>query len=87
MTVDLSSLSSDLSAENILFSETGGFVLSVGAPHATALRTLAQKQELSLFEIGKTTATPLLDIKDAASFDMPILHDIWKNVLSGILDI
>ena len=85
MEIDLTPLQSNLSIEKTLFSETGGFILSVGTPNKASLQELARNHSLSLFEIGKTTDQPRLTIKDILNEDIFELIDIWKKPLERLL--
>ncbi len=85
MEVDLSSLNNDLPIEKIMFSETGGFVIVVAARHALPLRQHAEKSDLAIHEIGKTTNNLKFDIKGICILDLPETIKIWQRPLEEIL--
>lgn len=95
MEINLSALGSNLPIEKILFSETGGFILSVETPYgSTALTTgmaslhdLAKKHSLTLHEIGRTTNQPRLTIKNVIDEDLGDLIKIWQKPLEEILEL
>ena len=85
MGIDLSNIKSDLPIEKVMFSETGGFAIAVGALHATPLRQTSEKHGVKIHEIGKTTNDLKLDIKDVYSLDLPETIEIWQKPLEEIL--
>ena len=85
MEIDLSILGSNLPIEKILFSETGGFLLSVETRYAASLRKHAESHSLILHEIGKTTNQPRFVIKHILDEDLGELIGIWQKPLEEIL--
>jgi phosphoribosylformylglycinamidine synthase len=92
------SLTTSLAAENVikLFSETGGFVLEVSPEKAKKLQALCERNNLAIYEIGKTTKAPILRFKnrsksgtgakagqDECIIDLPLLQaaERWTNGL------
>ena len=87
MNIDLKNLGSDLPVEKILFSETGGFVLSVGAACRQPLHDAAQTHHLTLKEIGYTTSDHSLQVDGVCEFDVQKLLETWEKPLQEILDL
>lgn len=85
MEINVEVLRSGLPIEKILFSETGGFILSVETSHATSLHNLAKEYDLILYEIGKATNQPRLIIKNVMDEDVGNLIKTWQKPLENIL--
>ncbi len=87
--IDISLVSPELSADTILFSETGGFVLEVDASKSAALLRLAKKSGVSLIDIGTTTQQSTLSIRCSSSVlmeeQLDVLHAPWSTALERAL--
>lgn len=87
MTIDLSSIQSDLPVEKILFSESCGFVLSIEEQHIALLQKRAQFHGISLSALGTTTSERILSIHDVCSLDLEEITKTWSESLSGTLNL
>jgi len=101
--IDLKNLKSDLPVEKILFSETGGFVFTVGTLHAstkpvlskteglstgsTPLQDLAESHKIQLFEIGKTASNSSLNIEGVCTWKLQDLLSAWQSPLGDLLSL
>jgi len=81
MEIHVDALGSKLPIEKILFSETGGFILSADASNASLLQTMANDHKLPLFEIGRTVNRPNLRIRGSMDEDLAELISVWQNPL------
>jgi len=85
--IDLQILQSSLPIDKILFSETGGFVMEVQKKHTSSLQALAWKHRLTLFEIGKTSTEPHLEVAGVCSFEISKLLGLWEASLQTLLSL
>ncbi len=67
VTLDMSPVAPELSADTVLMSETGGFVLEVDPLKEKAVLALAKKMHLTLIDIGETTREPTITIRRSGS--------------------
>ncbi len=84
--VNIENLGSDLRADQILFSETGGFIVEVSTDNEEAFLKLAKDKAK---KIGNTTKSPTLNIKNGSEelLNEPLdkLTDIWSFGLTQAL--
>jgi phosphoribosylformylglycinamidine synthase subunit PurL len=85
MDIDLSGLKSDVPAEKLLFSETGGFVMAVATDCYQSLQQCAQKHDVSITHIGQSTSKRMLDIRNVCSFELDTMLKVWEGALANIL--
>lgn len=87
--VDVSSIAPDLSADRVLFSETGGFVLEVASANLKKLHVLAKKFSLQLIDIGTTTQESVLSVRRSGMtlLGKPLgeLRTSWSDALERAL--
>lgn len=72
---------SELSAEKILFSETGGFVLEVAREKMKDLRALLTSNGLATNIIGETTKEPQLKLNNVIHLPVQTAKLAWENGL------
>ena len=81
ISVDLASISANISPDKLLWSETGGFIVEVSEDNEEKFKSLIPDAVL----IGKTTKEPLLEAKIGEivliSEKLPDLIELWKNGL------
>ncbi len=80
--IDISSLGSTLRIDELLLSETGGFLLEVADTSYEALKKAAKKFGCSLQEIGTTIARPEFIVRQGSiqilQQELSSLHRCWK---------
>jgi len=83
--VDLDSLKSALRNDQILFSQTGGFLLEVPKEDLLGLLKEAEEQKIPVIVIGETTPHAKFSIRSGdltlISEPLPHLHSLWKDGL------
>ncbi len=81
--IDISKLQNSLPAWKNLFSETGGFILEVSKNNQQLVEDLANKLNLRITCIGKTTENPILSINNGSiklfNEGFSTLEEIWKT--------
>ncbi len=84
--ITLDGLPSILRNDQLLFSQSGGFILEVDGAHVAELMKQAQKLGIACTDIGKVTDNRQLGVSrsnDALiSIDLPKMHILWRNALS-----
>jgi phosphoribosylformylglycinamidine synthase len=79
--IELDALGSDLSADKILFSETGGFLCEVSPDNEEAFLKAAQEQSVEVKMIGKTIKSPTLKVLKSGDklvdLNLSEITDIW----------
>jgi len=80
----------ELTAREFLFSETGGFVLTVAPDDLEAATTQLEGAGVSWWDMGTVTDNAILDIRDAAgaevaTLDVPAMTQIWQTALPALL--
>lgn len=71
----------DLSADKLLFGETGGFILEIAPQHQEALHQLFNKYHTPCFIIGCTTSQPELHINSKISLSIHQAKQSWEHGL------
>ncbi len=80
--IGLLALQSDLRADKLLFSESGGFVAEVPADREARFEALFAGRAVTPVRIGIVTETPTLEIAGLLSLGIPELADAWTNGLA-----
>lgn len=75
------SVRSDLTDLQILFSETGGFILEVTASNLDAATALLTERKLDFQVIGKTTSDKRLKLQNSIDLDLAQAKERWENGL------
>lgn len=75
------SVESKLSPLQILFSETGGFILEVTAEHLDSVTVLLNERNLDYQIIGKTTSDKRLKLQHSIDLDLAQAKERWENGL------
>lgn len=85
ISVNLDTLKTALQSDKVLFSQSPGFLLEVPADRAAAFRTHCDASGVPTWEVGATTATPLLRVERDSivllEHDLPALLALWKETL------
>lgn len=86
--VDISGSASPSSSDKLLLSETGGFVLEMDALEASEALKKAEKDGISMVQLGGTTSDASIEIsRDGMSLisgTVSQLKDVWANGLKKI---
>ena len=72
---------SNLPLTQILFSETGGFLLEIISENIEPAKQLLQKSNLTYQFIGTTTSTQRIRIQNAIDLDLTKAKERWQNGL------
>ncbi len=71
----------DLRNDQLLFSETGGFVLEVEQNKLNAVQKILSSQNCTFYKIGKTNATSRMRINSVIDLDISAAKAAWENGL------
>ena len=74
------SIESNLKTDEILFSETGGFILVVGDENINEIVRCFSDYGIEVFMIGKTVKSNII-INDEINISIEQSYDAWKNGL------
>jgi phosphoribosylformylglycinamidine synthase len=74
-------VSSDLSNDKILFSETGGFILEVSMGNIHFVQRLFSDRSIPVYDIGVTTPQQFLKMNELIMLPISKARDAWKNGL------
>ena len=74
-------IAGNLSAEKILFGETGGFVLEVEKDKLNTLKKIFNHYQVPLFEIGHTSKQPQLKMQGCIDLSVKDAKLAWENGL------
>ena len=84
-TIDLDAMGSTLRSDQLLFSETGGFLLEISNGRERGFEACARENEVSVFRIGETVQQPTLRIvrggNNLLETRLSTRIDIWKSAL------
>ncbi|MCB1122332.1 MAG: phosphoribosylformylglycinamidine synthase subunit PurL, partial [Verrucomicrobiae bacterium] len=72
---------SDLPASQVLFSETGGFLLEITPENLAAATSLLEERNVFYQTIGETTSSPYLNIQDVLHLEVAKAKERWQNGL------
>ncbi len=78
------SIESDLRIDEILFSETGGFILEVNDENIHSITNCFSKYDLEVFVIGKTVSKNIM-INEEINISIEQGRDAWENGLTNKL--
>ncbi len=78
------SIESDLRIDEILFSETGGFILEVNDENIHSITNCFSKYDLEVFVIGKTVSKNIM-INEEINISIEQGRDSWENGLTNKL--
>ena len=78
------SIESDLRIDEILFSETGGFILEVNDENIHSIANCFSKYDLEVFVIGKTVSKNIM-INEEINISIKQGRDAWENGLTNKL--
>lgn len=71
----------DLSASKLLFGESGGFVLEVTKAHLAAVEKLLTKNQIAFWQLGSTTTSAQICIKNGIDLAIMDAKRVWDNGL------
>ncbi|HBU06611.1 MAG TPA: phosphoribosylformylglycinamidine synthase subunit PurL [Candidatus Magasanikbacteria bacterium] len=74
-------IESQLRTDKILFSETGGFVIEVESHKVDSIKSIFEKYNVELFNIGKTTSDKNLKINNVVDLNLLKAKEGWINGL------
>ena len=74
-------VASELPADKVLFSETGGFILEVAASSVTFVRALFAEQRVDVVPIGKTTPGIMLKMQHLIELSIDVAYQAWHDGL------
>ena len=72
---------SKLLPSQVLFSETGGFVLEVSRENLPAVLDIFKDRQLACQRVGTTTSIPQLSMQNAVKIDLRVARERWENGL------
>ncbi len=72
---------SELLPSQVLFSETGGFVLEVSRENLPTVLDILKDRQLAFQRVGITTSTPQLTMQNAVKIDLRVARERWENGL------
>ena len=78
------SLNESLRSDEILFSETGGFVMEVSNATLESVRGVFSQYKINLFNIGKTGGNSIV-VNNILKVDVNEARKSWENGLSSKL--
>ena len=78
------SIESNLRVDEILFSETGGFLLEASDENIDNITKCFSEYDLEVFVIGKTVKNNIM-INDALNISIEQGRDAWENGLTNKL--
>lgn len=74
-------IKSTLSIEQLLFSETGGFIIEVGSKNKSELRAIFKKYNVLIEKIGTTNSSNHISINSLIKTDILEAKSFWENGL------
>ena len=88
--VDIGPVCGDLRPDQVLLTETGGFVLEIMKENADSLENSASETGIEVHRIGETSLTPIFTIlndrETLVQEQCPDLHSIWATGLDKLLN-
>lgn len=85
--IDLDALGSTLRTDQLLFSETGGFLLEVPEEKEQTFLSCAAENNMTALRIGATTQEAMLRVmrgqQPLLELGLPALLDTWKTALEN----
>ena len=78
-------LKGDLLLEQMLFSETGGFIIEVDKKNIKHLESIFKKYKINLIPVGWTNDTQLVNINNVIIQELKELKIAWENGLRNKL--
>ena len=89
VTVDSAAMGTDLRTDQLLFSETGGFVIEADEKNVPLLQKLAGEHGCALTRVGATTVFPRFTITSGGAMlidcELAVLEDRWNSALPKAL--
>ncbi len=74
-------INGELSADKLLFGETGGFILEMDKKHKPAFDKLATQYQVPYMVIGHTTEQPVLQMNSVINLPVNEAKQAWENGL------
>ncbi|HAT2009413.1 TPA: phosphoribosylformylglycinamidine synthase subunit PurL [Legionella pneumophila] len=74
-------INGELSADKLLFGETGGFILEIDKQHKAAFDKLATQYQVPYMVIGHTTEQPILQMNSVINLPVEEARQAWENGL------
>ncbi|HAU1652551.1 TPA: phosphoribosylformylglycinamidine synthase subunit PurL [Legionella pneumophila] len=74
-------INGELSADKLLFGETGGFILEMDKKHKPAFDKLATQYQVPYMVIGHTTEQPVLQMNSVINLSVNEAKQAWENGL------
>ncbi|HHV7596214.1 TPA: phosphoribosylformylglycinamidine synthase subunit PurL [Legionella pneumophila] len=74
-------INGELSADKLLFGETGGFILEIDKQHKAAFDKLVTQYQVPYMVIGHTTEQPVLQINSVINLPVEEARQAWENGL------
>ncbi|HAT1658334.1 TPA: phosphoribosylformylglycinamidine synthase subunit PurL [Legionella pneumophila] len=74
-------INGELSADKLLFGETGGFILEMDKKHKSAFDKLATQYQVPYMVIGHTTEQPVLQMNSVINLPVNEAKQAWENGL------
>jgi len=75
------SVPAQMRPDQILFSETGGFIMEAAPDKIPAVREVFSRRNVQVFEIGKTASEKRIIINSVVNLDLTQAKDSWTNGL------
>ncbi|HAT8839461.1 TPA: phosphoribosylformylglycinamidine synthase subunit PurL [Legionella pneumophila subsp. pneumophila] len=74
-------INGELSADKLLFGETGGFILEIDKQHKAAFDKLITQYQVPYMVIGHTTEQPVLQMNSVINLPVEEARQAWENGL------
>ncbi|MFO9679653.1 phosphoribosylformylglycinamidine synthase subunit PurL [Legionella pneumophila serogroup 8] len=74
-------INGELSADKLLFGETGGFILEIDKQHKAAFDKLVTQYQVPYMVIGHTTEQPILQMNSVINLPVEEARQAWENGL------
>ncbi|HDO9814437.1 TPA: phosphoribosylformylglycinamidine synthase subunit PurL [Legionella pneumophila] len=74
-------INGELSADKLLFGETGGFILEIDKQHKAAFDKLVTQYQVPYMVIGHTTEQPVLQMNSVINLPVEEARQAWENGL------
>ncbi|HAT7071785.1 TPA: phosphoribosylformylglycinamidine synthase subunit PurL [Legionella pneumophila] len=74
-------INGELSADKLLFGETGGFILEIDKQHKAAFDKLVTQYQVPYMAIGHTTEQPVLQMNSVINLPVEEARQAWENGL------
>ncbi|HAT9215613.1 TPA: phosphoribosylformylglycinamidine synthase subunit PurL [Legionella pneumophila subsp. pneumophila] len=74
-------INGELSADKLLFGETGGFILEIDKQHKAAFDKLVTQYQVPYMIIGHTTEQPVLQMNSVINLPVEEARQAWENGL------